>query len=206
MNKALENIYSLKGFMPQHEGTALMKWCSEFCTSNPVLEIGSFCGKSAHLIAYALQGSKQKVFTIDHHLGSEEHQADQEYFDPEIYDENLKLVNTLPIFIKNLGSQNLSSKIIPLIGKSKDIAKAWNGKLGLLFIDGGHAFETALQDYNSWKEHIAEDGVLVFHDIYEDPDLGGLAPYKVMQESLNEGFKVIDREDTMVCLQKIVSP
>ena len=69
-----------------------------------------------------------------------------------------------------------------------------------------HQSVTALQDYNSWKQHIAEGGVLVFHDIYEDPALGGLAPYKVMQESLKEGFRVIDREDTIVCLQKIASP
>ena len=149
MNKALQDIYSLKGFMPVHEGTALMKWCSEFCTSNPVLEIGSFCGKSAHLMAYALQGNNQKVFTIDHHLGSEEHQADQEYFDPEIYDENLKVVNTLPIFLKNLESQNLSSEIITLIGKSKEIAKTWNRKLGLLFIDGGPVSYTHLRAHET---------------------------------------------------------
>ena len=114
-------------------------------------------------MAYALQGNNQKVFTIDHHLGSEEHQADQEYFDPEIYDENLKVVNTLPIFLKNLESQNLSSEIIPLIGKSQEIAKTWNRKLDLLFIDGGHAFETALEDYNSWKQHIAEGGVCLLY-------------------------------------------
>lgn len=203
MNKSLEKIFSLKGFMPLHEGKALMKWCGKFCLNRPALEIGSFCGKSAHLLAYELKDSDQKVFTLDHHIGSEEHQADQEYFDRDIFDKNLNQVNTLPILIKNLQENNLSSKIVPLIGKSRDIAKAWNEKLGLLFIDGGHAFETALEDYHSWKEHVAEGGVIVFHDIYEDPSKGGLAPYKVMQEAINEGFSIVDREDTIVCLQKL---
>ena len=44
----------------------------------------------------------QVVFTIDHHKGSEEHQLNEEYFDYEIYDENLKTVNTFPLFLKNI--------------------------------------------------------------------------------------------------------
>lgn len=202
MSSELEKVFALKGFMPKHEGLALMKWCKTYCESAPALEIGSFCGKSAHLLAFALKESHQKIFTLDHHLGSEEHQTGQEYFDPEIFDKTLDAINTLPIFMKNLAANNFGNKIIPLIGKSQTIAEAWQKKLGLLFIDGGHAYETALNDYISWNQKIIKGGVLVFHDIYEDANLGGLAPYRVMQKSIEDGYRVIDREDTIVCLQR----
>ena len=44
----------------------------------------------------------QLVYTIDHHSGSEEHQLVSEHFDPEIADERLGRVNTVPLMQANL--------------------------------------------------------------------------------------------------------
>ena len=37
----------LKGFMPRHEGNALLRWAKKFSKIGPILEIGTYCGKSA---------------------------------------------------------------------------------------------------------------------------------------------------------------
>ena len=79
-------IDKLKGFMPQHEGIALTKWSEKFSSIGPIMEIGSYCGKSAIYLSKGAILNDQLVYTIDHHFGSEEHQIDEEYYDNEIYE------------------------------------------------------------------------------------------------------------------------
>jgi len=56
-----------------------------------------------------------------------------------------------------------------------------------LFIDGGHAFDVALADYEAWSPHVAPGGVLAFHDVFEDPADGGQAPFLVWQAAVASG-------------------
>ena len=85
------NISDIKGFMPDHEGKALMSWAEYFSKIGPLLEIGSFCGKSSIYIGLAAKKNNQVLYTIDHHKGSEEHQLNEEYFDEEIYDHRVNV-------------------------------------------------------------------------------------------------------------------
>ena len=43
----LEALEEVKGFMPYHEGEALSKWAEEFSNKGPIMEIGTYCGKSS---------------------------------------------------------------------------------------------------------------------------------------------------------------
>ena len=106
-----QQIKNLKGFMPDHEGMALFKWAKKFSALGPIIEIGTYCGKSSMYLSSGAKKNDQYVFTIDHHLGSEEHQINEEYFDEETYDHNNKRVNTLPLLIENINkckAKNLS--------------------------------------------------------------------------------------------------
>ena len=198
----LSKIEEIKGFMPNHEGEALMSWAKTFSKIGPLLEIGSFCGKSSIYLGLAAKEKNQVVFTIDHHKGSEEHQLNEEYFDPEIYDGSLNSVNTFPLFLKNIRIFNLEDSVIPIVSSSANVAKGWNKNLGMVFIDGSHSLESATLDYESWGSHIKNGGALVIHDIFEDPNLGGQAPYEIYKRALNDGYKLYERVDTIVCLTK----
>lgn len=198
----LSKIEEIKGFMPNHEGEALMSWAKTFSKIGPLVEIGSFCGKSSIYLGLAAKEKNQVVFTIDHHKGSEEHQLNEEYFDPEIYDESLNSVNTFPLFLKNIRIFDLEDSVIPIVSSSARVAKGWNKNLGMVFIDGSHSLESATLDYESWGSHIKNGGALVIHDIFEDPNLGGQAPYEIYKRALNDGYKLYDRVDTIVCLTK----
>ena len=198
----LSKIEEIKGFMPNHEGEALMSWAKTFSKIGPLLEIGSFCGKSSIYLGLAAKEKNQVVFTIDHHKGSEEHQLNEEYFDPEIYDESLNSVNTFPLFLKNIRIFDLEDSVIPIVSSSASVAKGWNKNLGMVFVDGSHSLEAATLDYESWGSHIKNGGALVIHDIFEDPNLGGQAPYEIYKRALNDGYKLYERVDTIVCLTK----
>ena len=57
-----------------------------------------------------------------------------------------------------------------------------------MFVDGGHAFDVALADYEGWARFLAPGGRLVFHDVFEDPAEGGQAPYEVWRRAVADGF------------------
>ncbi len=53
-----------------------------------------------------------------------------------------------------------------LVGRSPQVAKVWGGRLGLVFIDGGHTDEHATADYEGWAPHVADGGLLLIHDVF----------------------------------------
>ena len=120
----------------------------------------------------------------------------------EIKPKVLKTVNTFPLFLKNIRIFDLEDSVIPIVSSSASVAKGWNKNLGMVFIDGSHSLESASLDYESWESHIKNGGALVIHDIFEDPNLGGQAPYEIYKRALNDGYKLYERVDTIVCLTK----
>jgi len=74
-----------------------------------------------------------------------------------------------------------------VIGSSPTVAKHWATPLGMVFIDGGHAFDVALADYEGWSRHVVPGGLLVFHDVFEDPADGGQAPFDVWRRAVASG-------------------
>ncbi|MCX6006608.1 MAG: class I SAM-dependent methyltransferase [Chloroflexi bacterium] len=174
----------VKGFLAEDEGEALYNLALEAASQGPCLEIGSFCGKSAVYLGTACKIKGVTLFTIDHHLGSEEQQPGQLYFDPEIYDERKGEIDSFPLLRETLRKAELENTVVPMVTWSKVAARNWTTPLGLVFIDGGHSYEAALTDYLCWNEHLVPGGYLIFHDIYLDPAKGGQAPYEVYKKAV----------------------
>ena len=197
----LSEINKIKGFMPNHEGMALCKWAEKFSKLGHVLEIGTYCGKSSIYLSFGAKKNNKYIFTIDHHKGSEEHQINQEYFDDEIYDKLNERVDTFPLLIENINKLKINN-IVPIIGSSKEVSSCWKSKISMLFIDGGHSFESANSDYECWESKIINGGCLVIHDIFENPNEGGQAPYEIYQKALKNNYTIFERVDTTICLIK----
>jgi len=169
----------VKGFLSDKEAKKLQELFLKVHHLGSVLEIGTYCGKSALNFSEVAKDVNGLIYTIDHHTGSEEHQRGEEYHDSELFDERLKKFNTLPEFLNNLKSKKMAKFIIPIIDKSQNASNFFSEKISLLFIDGGHSFETALSDYNVWKDKICADGLLVIHDVFPNPKDGGRPPYEI---------------------------
>lgn len=177
-------IEATKGFLDPAEGQRLFDVALEASRMGPCLEIGSYCGKSALYLGSACRQNKEVLFSIDHHRGSEEQQPGEEYFDPDLLDTRRGQIDTFPLFRRTLEQAGLEETVIPLVCHSQIAAKSWATPLALVFIDGGHAFETAWQDYTCWSGHLLEGGYLLIHDIFKDPSQGGQAPYDVYKRAL----------------------
>ena len=177
----------IKGFLDPEEGRGLYRIALQASRLGPCLEIGSYCGKSAVFLGSACRENGATLFSIDHHQGSEEHQPGEEYFDPALFDFRTFSTNTFPLFRQTLVRAGLEETVVPVVSRSDIVARSWATPLSLVFIDGGHALDTVRSDYERWGGHILPGGYLLIHDIFENPEQGGQAPWEVYRLALASG-------------------
>ena len=168
-----------KGFMPDDEGLALHEAGLVAATVGPLLEVGSWCGKSAVYLGDAAEQGGTVLFCVDHHRGSEENQPGWEHHDPELVDGRTGRIDTLPSFRRTIEDAALEATVVAVVGESTLVAAHWHTRLGMVFIDGGHGHDPAHADYEAWAPHVAERGLLAIHDVFESPADGGRPPYEV---------------------------
>ncbi|WP_304172319.1 class I SAM-dependent methyltransferase [Phenylobacterium aquaticum] len=178
------DIDSVKGFLDPAEGLALHDAALAIARRGPGLEIGSYCGKSAVYLGAAFKAAGGVLYALDHHRGSEENQPGWEYFDESLWDAEAGSLDTLPHFRTTLRRADLEDTVVPIVGRSIPIARAWATPLSFVFIDGGHTMEAALGDYRGWTPHLIQGGTLAIHDVFPDPADGGRPPFEIYQRAL----------------------
>lgn len=179
--------------MPPDEGLALYEAAMLLAVPGPLLEVGSYCGKSAIYLGAAAQSRGRVLFAVDHHRGSEENQPGWEHHDPELVDPELEVMDTLPFFRRAVHDAGLEGTVVAVVGDSPAVAAAWAGPLAMVFIDGGHGPEPARADYEGWAPHVASGGLLAIHDVFPDPADGGRPPYEIYLRALDSGAFVETR-------------
>jgi predicted O-methyltransferase YrrM len=175
------------GFMPPEEGLALYRAGLAGGLVGPLLEVGTYAGKSTVYLAAAARERGTMVVTVDHHRGSEEHQPGWEYHDPSLVDPAVGRIDTLPLMRRTLHEAGVEDSVVAVVGRSAAVAALWSTPVGLVFIDGGHTEEAAHADYEGWTPHLRPGGLLVIHDVFPDPLDGGQAPYHLYLRALATG-------------------
>jgi N-succinyldiaminopimelate aminotransferase len=193
-----------QGFMPPGEGQALYETALAYAPVGPIMEIGTYCGKSTIYLAAAARRYDQTVVTVDHHHGSEEHQEGWEYHDTALVEPGTGRIDTLPHFRDTMAAAGLEDEVVAIVGRSARVAQIWRGLLGMVFIDGGHTDEAAQADYEGWAPWVTMGGALVIHDVFPDPADGGQAPYRVYQRALESGeFTEVRAAGSLRVLERI---
>ncbi len=170
-----------KGFMPEEEGMALYEagLTAGARGLGPMLEVGTYCGKSATYLGAAARQAGTVLFSVDHHRGSEELQPGWPHHDPDVVDAATGMIDTLPYARRTIQQAGLEGSVVLVVGESVAVAGAWAAPLSLLFIDGGHGASVAWADFTSWGPKVAVDGTLAVHDVFADPGDGGQVPYEI---------------------------
>jgi len=187
------DIDSVKGFMPHEEGEALYEAALQESPNGPCLEIGTYCGKSAVYLGAACKQTGSVLITVDHHRGSEENQPEWEHHDTELWDDEAGSMDTLPFLRRTLRTADLEGTVIPIVATSTSVAQVWQTPLALLFIDGGHAREHAMNDYHCWTPKVMPGGMLAIHDVFPNPEDGGRPPFEIYELALASGLFVEER-------------
>ena len=202
--KLPSHFNSVKGFIDHNEGICLYNYALNSSKKGPILEIGSYCGKSTIYIATAAKEYSGCVYSVDHHTGSEENQVGWEYHDIELFDEETGRINSFPEFMRNLRKANLLDTVVPIVSDSSLVSRYWKIPLSMVFIDGGHTMEAAFNDFNNWKDKIIKGGILAIHDVFPNPDDGGRPPYEIYRKALSEeNFKEVEAVKSLRVLEKL---
>jgi predicted O-methyltransferase YrrM len=194
-----------KGFMPEPEGMALYRagLGAGRTGLGALLEIGTYCGKSAVYLGAAARETGTVLFSIDHHRGSEELQPGWPHHDPEVLDPATATIETLPWARRTVREAGLEGHVVLVVGDSPTVARYWAAPLGLVFIDGGHGAEVARADFSAWVPKVATGGILAIHDVFPDPAHGGQVPYQLYREVLQMGeFSVAGHEGSLRLLER----
>jgi len=194
--------------MPEVEGDALHGAALDAAAAvpgAPMLEVGSYCGRSTVWLGDAAEAAGVLLFALDHHRGSEENQSGWEHHDREVVDARTGLMDTLPFFRSTIHDAGLEETVVALVGRSPAVAAAWSTPLSFLFIDGGHGDEPARLDYEGWARHVAVGGTLAIHDVFPDPADGGRPPYeRIFRPALESGrFSLLSATGSLRVLRRV---
>jgi len=186
------------GFLPLEEGLALARAAERAARSalGPLLEIGSYLGRSTLLLAAGIVASGRDgvtCYSLDHHRGSEEMQAGWAHHDPSLVDPGTGRMDTLPGWRRRIEEAAVEDLVVGILGVSATVARDWSTPLGMVFVDGGHGEEVAWADYRGWGPKVAPGGLLVLHDVFPDPADGGRPPYECYLDAISSGTFTEDR-------------
>ena len=198
------NIDQIKGFLAADEAQALYEQALQASVTGPVLEIGSYCGKSTIYLGLACKRNNSTVFALDHHRGSEEHQQGEFFHDPELYDDGEGIMDSSREFRRNIHQAGLDDTVVPVVAGSEVAARHWQTPLAMVFIDGGHSLDAALSDYRCWMPHLMRGGILAIHDLFADAHAGGQAPYAVYRMAQASGlFENLEQVSSLGLLRRL---
>ena len=198
------DINTVKGFLDPIEGEALYLYAKEYVRNEPCLEIGSYCGKSSVYLGSAVKENGQKLYSIDHHKGSEEQQPGEEYFDSDLINAEGNGIDTLPFFLETIEKSKLDKFVIPIVSSSEEAYQDFTLNFDMVFIDGGHSEKAAQKDYELWSQRITKGGLLAIHDVFPNPEDGGRPPYNIYRRALESGnFKKLEMIKTLGLLKKV---
>lgn len=166
----------VRGWLSEEEGRAL----ADLARSKRVLEIGSFCGKSAICMAQVAES----VDCIDPFDG----RATAEPGD------------TLPEFLANTSRYGVGEKVSPHRGTTADIAGTLEGSYGLVFVDGDHSFGAVMADIRAAEKLLAPGGLIAFHDYRRpcDPEVT-----TAVDAYLSEGAALLDLVGTVATVRPV---
>ena len=197
------DINKVKGFLDPLEGEALYSYAKKYTKEGDALEIGSYCGKSAVYIGSAVKENNQKLYSIDHHKGSEEQQPGEEFFDADLLNKEGNGIDTLPYFLNTINSSKLKKIVIPVISSSEEAYQDLKINFSMIFIDGGHSEEAAQNDYRLWSRRLNPGGLLAIHDVFPNPKDGGRPPYNIYLKAIESGhFEEIEMIKSLSLLRK----
>jgi len=158
----------------------IIEYINKFYCEN-ILEIGVCKGDTSIEMLNYSKNKNVKYYGVDLFEDMEEHVFKNEVSIPA------NTMSEVESFLKSV-SQNVklfkgfSNKIF-------DEVKALNIKFDLIFIDGGHSYETVKSDFENYSELLNDNGIIFFDDYTEEPGFG-IKQY-VDELSKNKNFLVM---------------
>jgi predicted O-methyltransferase YrrM len=152
---ALERV---QGWMTRAQARRLWRAAGRLDSSGRIVEIGSYHGRSAIILASAAVRGVE-VFAIDPHVGND---RGPQQFDGAFEDGQ----HDHETFLRNLAEAGVASRVRHVRKPSQDATDDVPGLIQVLYIDGAHRFRPARADIVRWGAKVSPGGTLLIHDSF----------------------------------------
>lgn len=157
---ALAAVAEVDGWMTDAQGQRLHACARALAPGATIVEIGSFRGRSAIVLALAAPAGT-RIVCIDPHAGSD--RGPQEFApDAELGDADTAA------FAANLAAAGVADRVehVRAFSDAPAAFAAVPGPVELLYVDGAHRYGPALADLTDWGARVAPGGTLLVHDTF----------------------------------------
>jgi predicted O-methyltransferase YrrM len=162
MSKSFDDTWreldEVQGWMSRSQAGRLWDRASELRPGAAVVEIGSFHGRSAIVLATAAPDGTT-VVAIDPHGGNDRGPQEISGFETEASVDH-------EVFHRNLDDAGVADRVRHVRAFSDAALDEVEGPVDLLYVDGAHRYRPALDDLQRWGDRVAPGGTMLVHDSF----------------------------------------
>jgi len=155
---ALEAVRDVEGWMTDAQAHRLWECAAAVPAGGHVLEIGSFRGRSAIVLARAAPEGAH-VSAVDPHAGGDRGPQ-------EIEPDRERGESDYAAFHANLARAGVAERVRHVRLSSADALDEVQGPLDLLYVDGAHRYAPARDDIARWGGRVKPGGRMLIHDAF----------------------------------------
>jgi hypothetical protein len=148
----------IDGWLTEAQARRLFAAAGAVPAGGRIVEIGSFRGRSAIVLAHGARPGVE-VVCIDPHVGSDRGPGEIAAR-PALGDEDLTA------FRANLERTGVAERVRHVRDFSALALQAFDGPVDLLFVDGAHRFGPARADLVRWGARVPDGGRMLVHDAF----------------------------------------
>jgi hypothetical protein len=152
-----EKIQFIQGWTGSQELEGLYLLASVVPSTECIVEIGSFFGRSTAALALGTGSRERAVISVDPHDGGDGPGISWQSRIPVTSEQALRF---------NLAVAGITEAVEVHVQTSKQAASEYTDgrRVGLLFVDGLHTEEAVVADVSVWARRLSQDVIVVFDD------------------------------------------
>ena len=158
IDDALAASADVEGWLTPAQAKRLWERASELGPVGRVVEIGSYRGRSAIVLAMAAPAGAQ-VIAIDPHAGNDRGPQQIEGTAQEGERDNAA-------FRANLERAGVAGRVRHIRLPSQDALAEVPGEIDMLYVDGAHRYGPARDDITRWGARVRPGGTMLIHDSF----------------------------------------
>jgi Methyltransferase domain len=190
---ALAAVEGVEGWLSEGQARRLFDRAAVVPPSGRIVEIGSYRGRSAIVLASA---GGAEVVAIDPHAGNDRGPQ-------EIHGSASEGESDNQAFRANLESAGVAGRVRHVRLPSQEALDAVDGPIDLLYVDGAHRLRPAMDDIARWGTRVRPGGTMLVHDSFSSVGVT-IALLRLM--ALGGDFVYVGRERSLAEYRRVGTP
>ncbi len=184
--ETLADLTEVEGWLSDDQAQRLWDRAGELEPPATIVEIGSYRGRSASVLARASDPGVE-VVAIDPHAGNDRGPRQIEGTPDQGQADN-------DAFLSNLHHMGVADRVRHVRKFSQDAFGDVTDEVDLLYVDGAHGYRPALADIVRWGARVRPGGTMLIHDSFSSVGVT-LAILRTL--TFGSGFRYVGRSRSM---------